>query len=136
MPAPAPIRRGAALLVVLAAVALVGSLLAVAGARRYTLLAGQKRDDVRARLRVAAWDAVWSDLRLAAAQPKSLPGGGPDEAPDGVQTVVEARPAAGGKESGRFEVSVTASLGRARHEGWALVQRTGEGFRILTWVER
>jgi hypothetical protein len=141
MPFPFPTagRRGAALLIVLAAVMLVGSLVAAGGVRRYSLLADQRRLDAKARLRIALWDAVWSDLRLAASQPASgLPSGGRHEAPDGVQTAVQVQPAekAGRKEPSRFYLTATAALGKDRHEAWALAQRTGDGYRILTWVER
>ncbi len=126
------------MLVVLAAVALVGSLLAVGGARRYTLLAEERRAERQARLRLALWDAVWSDLREAAGQPRGLPKSGSYQAPDGVQTAVQVQAAGGpgAKDAGRFSLSVTAALDKDRREAWALAQRADGGFRILTWVER
>jgi hypothetical protein len=131
-------RRGAALLMVMAAVMLAGSLIAIGGGRRYALQADQRRLEARARLRVALWDAVWSDLRLAAGQARGLPPDSKHEAPDGVQTVVDLQPVAGlnPREPLRVSLSATAVLGSERREAWALAQKGGDGFRILTWVER
>jgi hypothetical protein len=132
-------RRGLALILALAALALAGALLSAGAARAYGLKAEQKRADRQARLRLAVWDAVWSRLRIAAARPEGLPEAGETAFPDGVQTAVkvEKLKAARRDDPVRYAIGVTARWERDRREAWSLVERQGSaGYRILTWVER
>ena len=132
-------RRGAALILVLATLALIATLLAIGGARVYTLRAAQGRADRQARLRAAIWDAAWTRLRLAAAAPDGAPIPAQRESPDGVKTSVAVQRigAESRGEPARFALSVQAEYAGATREAWSLVQRNTSGdFRVLTWVER
>ena len=132
-------RRGAALILALAALALVASLLAMGGARAQGLNAEQRRAGRQARLRAAVWDAAWNRIRSASLSPEAIPAAGAREAPDGVKTSVSVQ-RLGSERRGepvRFSLSATAELEGDRREAWSLVQRNGAGdYRILTWVER
>lgn len=135
MPAAVPSRRGAALLLVLLTVLLVGSYIAIAASRRHVLAAGARRAEARDRLRAALWDAAWTALRQAG--PGAPPAGGRYEAPDGVATEVTVQPGPKkGLAAGPFTIRVTAVLDRHRREAWARVRPVAEGFRIQAWVER
>jgi hypothetical protein len=132
-------RRGAALILALAAVALVASLLAMGAAQAHGLNAEQRRASRQARLHVAVWNETWSRIRSASGAPEGIPAPGVREAPDGVKTTIAVQrigPARRG-EPVRFALSTTAELERDHREAWSLVQRTMAGeYRILTWVER
>ncbi len=132
-------RRGAALIVALAALALVTALLAMGGARAQGLNTDARRAGRQARLRAAVWDAAWSRLRHADLAPGGIPASAVRERPDGVKTSVDVQKL-GSERRGdpiRFALSVTAELERDRREAWSLVERNGVGeYRILTWVER
>lgn len=131
-------KRGAALILVLAVLALTGSLITAAGVRAYGVKAAQTRTERQIRLRMALWDAAWRSLQTAAREAGPIPGPVEREAPDGVATSMKVERLDEGKRGGpvRFALSVTARLDRDRRDAWALVQRTGTDLKILTWVER
>ncbi len=132
-------RRGAALILALAALALVATLLAVGGARVQGLNAEQGRVNRQARLHAAVWDAAWSRLLSASRTADGLPVSALRETPDGVKTSVSVQRMSGTRrgEQLRFSLSTTVEFERARREAWSLVQRNESGdYRILTWVER
>ncbi|MFO7534699.1 MAG: hypothetical protein R6X19_03280 [Kiritimatiellia bacterium] len=138
MKSPCRKRRGLALILALAALALAGALLSAGAARAYGLKAEQKRANRQARLRLAVWDAVWSRLRVAAARPEG-PEAGETTFPDGVQTAVKVEKLKSARRDDpvRFAIGVTARWERDRREAWSLVEPQGAaGYRILTWVER
>lgn len=139
MKRPSRKRRGLALILALAALALAGALLAAGSARAFGLKAEQKRADRQTRLRLAAWEAVWSRLTAASALPDGIPAEGETLFPDGVQTAVKVEKVKSARRGDpvRFAVGVTAQWERDRREAWSLVQRQGAaGYAILTWVER
>ena len=132
-------RHGAALVIALIAVALVCALAAAGGARAHGLRAARLRDERRARLRAALWDAAWAQLAGAATVPGRAPAAAQREAPDGVKTAVAVQPAEEARrgEPARYALAVRAEIGPDKREALALTQCEQDGsYRIFVWVER